>query len=831
MKCEINKYFLAFAFFIFLPQVVSAEALWTNLPITAAKQLKAAAPVNNPHINSRRIFVNFSKLQLILSNIKQKQLTPKTIELPMPDGSQQFFYLYTSPVMETALAEKYPQINTYKVVSVENPIVSGRLDLTPNGFHAYLNTSDGEVYIDPAPSSGLLEYYSYYKHDYASNTAREFSCGVKPTSQNESPITELQAKSLNRLPQSRGQMITYRIAVATTGEYSQQVANGNTTNTLAEIVTAINRINEIYQRDLGIRLILVAENDKVIFNNASLDPYSNPADLDLILEQNQNALDTVLGSSAYDIGHVFSSYSGGFANLGSACVAGEKARGESGSRFPVSDPFYIDMVAHEIGHQLGANHSFNGSTDNCTGSRNSATAFEPGSGSTIMSYAGICGAEDLATHSDASFHAGSIEEIYNFTRFGSGNTCAVFSSKQQAPVVNAGSDYTIPAGTAFTLKGSADDPELDTMSYQWDQMDACLATTASTFGTDQGNNAPLFRSYKPATTAERTFPKLNSILNNYSDSSEVIPSKNRTFNFRLTARDGNGGVADDDIQIIVDANSGPFEILQPNTHLILNSGQAQLIQWNTACTQRFPVSCANVDIQLSTDGGKSFSSIINGRTVNDGSEQVDLPNINSSTARIKIACTNNIFFDISKVDFEISNSSGSQLTRSLINDSESCGTANVIKNKNDSEPNNSAQQAQRITIPTTIKGNVNNLQDSNDYFLFIANDIDHTLTLGDYGNNDLDLTLYDASGEKIIQNSNNPASTSESLSLELEVDKIYYLAVKAFETEGKDVNYTLNLQQEDSTAMGASSACCLLLFIVMQLHRVKIANNSLRRKP
>jgi hypothetical protein len=516
----MNKYLIALALLVLLPQPLLAESLWSDVSDAdespaAASAVSISTVQPDPHINSRRVSVSYDQLRAALANAdtlpagrSAKSPAQVQLDLPMPDGGLLTFNVYESSVMAAELAAKYPQIKTYKAIAASDAGIRGVLNIGPNGFRGYLFTPDGEVFIDPVPDSDQ-QYYSYYKRDYASIAPRQFSCGVT-TDAADSPVAEFVSQSLTTLARTSNTLITYRIAVAATGEYSQKVGNGDVAKILDEIAKVISRINEIYIRDLAIKLNLVVNNDKIIYIDAGNDPYSDPTDPSTLLNDNQATLDSVIGKTNYDIGHVFNTQGGGLAGLGVACRDGNKARGESGLTDPVGDPYYIDIVAHEIGHQLGANHSFNGTTDNCANNRHAATAFEPGSGSTIMAYAGICGAENIAANSDATFHAGSIVEIINFTRNGTDNNCAGSITTQQAPIADAAqnnctnpTNCIIPGGTAFALTGSATDPESDTMTYQWDQMDAGSATTATTYGTDIGSNA-LFRSFEPLATPDRT---------------------------------------------------------------------------------------------------------------------------------------------------------------------------------------------------------------------------------------------------------------------------------------------------------------------------------------
>lgn len=658
----------------------SSDGVWSDLPdgVFAARAEQQIAPQKY-----RALVLNPAALEAQLATAPQEgsaaRGTGTVLTLPLPDGAWGRFQIVESPIMAPELAAQFPEIKTYAGQGLDDPTATIRLDWTPAGFHAIILSGGDTVYIDPLFRGNVTNYASYFKGDFGPAT-KQFveNEPLDPNGVWANQLTAIRASGAALMP-SGTQLRTYRLAMAATGEYTQ-FHGGTVAKALAAITTTMNRINAVYEREVAVRMVLIANNNLIIYTNGSTDPYSN-SDGGAMLAQNINNLNSVIGSANYDVGHVFSTGGGGVAYLGVICNNNYKGGGVTGSSAPVGDPFDIDYVAHEIGHQFGANHTFNGNAGACSGgNRNASTAYEPGSGSTIMAYAGICGAQDLQPNSNDYFHGASYDEIMAHITQGSGNSCGtVTNTGNTPPTTNAGASYTIPKQTPFTLTGSGSDANGDNLTYNWEQFDLGAAGAPN-----NNTNPPFFRSFSSSTSPARTFPKWSDILNNTTTIGEILPNVTRTMNFRLTVRDnrsGGGGVNFASTTVNVTTAAGPFQVTAPNTAVSWPAGETRTVTWNVANTTAAPVSCPNVKILLSTNGGSSYPITLLAGTANDGSANVTVPNNPTTTARIQVMCANNIFFDISDVNFTIT-SAVAPATITIALDSQPDNVRNVIYTTN-----------------------------------------------------------------------------------------------------------------------------------------------------
>lgn len=634
------RFLLFVTLFAFASTVFSQDNLWRE---NSDNQYASLVGYQIPTTASTSFYFDIEAFKEIVSK------NPSEILLALPVGENEFvdFSLTINTTMSEGLMESFPAIRAFDGIARDQSGRTAKVDVGPNYFRAMILTPGGmDLFIDPAVFTNDLQtaYILYGRNDIIAT--KDWECGVE--GQNDDKLLEVDF-SVEKGIQSC-ELRTYRIAIAATGEYT--IFHGGTVaNALAAQVTTMNRVNGLYERDLAITMTIVPNNELIIFTDPETDPYTNGSPGNMIAE-NTGVINDAIGNSNYDIGHVFGTNSGGLASLNSVCHS-NKARGVTGSGAPIGDPFDIDYVAHEVGHQFGADHTFNNS---CSGNRNNATAMEPGSGSTILAYAGIC-PPNVQNNSDGLFHAISLQQIGLAVSHYS-HTCATKTPLiNLAPVITSTTgDIHVPASTPFTLSATATDLDGDVLTYTFDQMNREISTQQPVATSAKGPN---FRVMLPSTENYRNFPSITNIITS-SYNWERLASVSRTFKFRATVRDNSpgGGCTDyQDITVSVDENAGPLAVLYPSAYGIVWTGLTQrTITWDVANTNSAPVSCENVEILLSTDWGVTFETFI-ASTPNTGSLEITVPNIQVERAMIMVRAENGTFFDISDYTFKINMSS------------------------------------------------------------------------------------------------------------------------------------------------------------------------------
>jgi hypothetical protein len=592
------------------------------------------------------------------------------ITLPLPNGNFERFRVVESPIIMEPLASQFPDMKTFSIKGIDDAFANGKVDWNEFGFHGMVRSPNGDFFIDPYCVNNTADYIVYYISDFVKNPSERLpEAGLENQTSEESkkpiPNGTSGAGKFNAMPPALcvGQQLkTYRLAVACTGEYAVAATGTSSptiSQTLAKIVTSVNRVDGVYETDVAIRLVLVPTETMVVFTNANTDPFTGNNNAGTLINESHTVITNTIGSANFDIGHTFSTGGGGLAFLGCVCNNSSKGRGITGSPNPVGDPYDIDYVAHEMGHQFAGNHTFNATTSSCNGNINNPTAVEPGSGITIMAYAGICGANDLALHSIAYFHAISYDEMVNFAHSGSGNSCAVTSTTgNNPPVVTTSGTAIVPFGTPFFLSGNGIDPDGDSLTFSWEETDA------GSGGNWNSGSKPYFMSYNPSSNRTRYFPKQSVIMSgNYTGTKgEYLPSTPQVLHFRLTARDnkmGGGGVCYSNVTVTLD-NTGPFAVTYPSAAAIFwLTGSQQTVTWDVNGTDFIPINCDSVKISISYNSGSTYSVLV-ASTPNDGSELITVPTVsaNISTCKIKIEAKGKLFYDVSNNNFTITTDVG-----------------------------------------------------------------------------------------------------------------------------------------------------------------------------
>ena len=587
------------------------------------------------------------------------------IDLPLPDGGYGKFLIMESPLMPKSLAQRYPSIKTYIIQGIDDPTATGRIEMSDQGFHATILSQKESFLIDPYLRNNPNGNLSYYIKDAGSLAGLEkWKCGTVA----QKSSSNLRARGSVLSARWGEELKVYRLAVACTAEYSSLISGtspGNKSITLANIVSSVGRVTAIFERDLAVRFILVDLEESLIYLDPITDPYTGDGSNSTLATENQANIDAMIGSSNYEFGHLYATD----LDLNGESVGGIGILGKNSLKAKIVTrlgsqnnfwPFDF-VVAHEMGHGCGANHVFS-NRDEGTGAQ-----VEPGSGSTIMSYAGIQNA-NLQGDNDEYFNSKSLEQMVSYISQTSGPYQTV-QNGNIAPVLTPLTSYRIPSQTPFKLSASATDSNGDSMTFCWEEQDDGGVGKNPTTNPRDNGLSPLFRSFTPLSDSDRIFPRLTYILNNNNippagtgvapnyASGEFLPQTTRTLKFRVTVRDnasGGGGVAYADTTVSSLASAGPFAITSFNTADRFVIGSSRTITWSVGNTGAgTTVNCANVKITLSLDGGQTFPLVIAASTPNTGSYSFVVPDNATTQGRIKVEAVGNIFFDINNANFTV----------------------------------------------------------------------------------------------------------------------------------------------------------------------------------
>ncbi|WP_268848180.1 reprolysin-like metallopeptidase [Flavobacterium aestivum] len=602
--------------------------------------------------------LNETEFKQKLTTLHSKTSADKGISVAIPngDGKIEQFVVVESSNFAPELQAQYPEIRAYSGTGITDPKASIFFSVSPKGIQTMVLRGDsGSEFIESSADDKSL--YVVLTSKNRSKAALPLNCKTVDVALNKDLV-----KKTSQIKSNNGVFKTMRLALSCTGEYAAYFG-GTVADALAGMNATMTRVNGVFNKDLALKLEIIANNNLIVYTNATTDPYSDATDgangawnLEL-----QSTLTSVIGNGGYDIGHLFGASGGGgdAGCIGCVCVNPSPSdQYGKGSAFtspsnnePERDSFDIDYVAHEMGHQLGANHTFSYDVEG------TGVSVEPGSGSTIMGYAGISDGYDVQNQSDDYFSYASILQIQSNLV----TKCAVNTIlSNQTPVANAGIDYIIPKSTAFVLNGVASDPNGNALTYCWEQNDSAAASEDKENSLAKATklNGPNFRSFLPSNSTSRYFPALSRVVAGQLTSSwESVSSIARDLNFVFTVRDnaalGFGQTNSDGMVVSVDENKGPFVVTSQNAvDVSWTKGSTQMITWSVNGTSSL-FGSANVNIKLSTDGGLTFPTVLASNTPNDGSEAITVPAVASKNCRILVEPTGNIFYAVNSVPFAI----------------------------------------------------------------------------------------------------------------------------------------------------------------------------------
>lgn len=580
------------------------------------------------------------------SEIQENGKNGQLIAFPLSNGTTDLFYVFQYDMMEEELAKKFTEIRTFIGISRSNSGHKIRIDYTSQGVRAVIRDEEGMTYIDHFQRNDKAHRIVYKRSAFITDKKLNCELGNEKLSYGENK----ESSTVKLLGEC--ELKTYRYAQTTTGEYSNfhgATSSADAALVLSAVTTTINRVNEVYEQDLTVRFVLIGNTTDLFYYDETSDPFNGSSASNMI-NANQTNTDNVIGSANYDIGHIFSTGGSGLAGLGVVCSNGNKARGVTGIGTPAGDPFDIDYVAHEIGHQCGGNHTQNNSCNR------SGTSVEVGSGFTIMGYAGIC-SPNVINNSIAMFNTANIIEMTNYLNSTACHNTVTTSNN--APIAQDIEDKIIPPSTPFVLDVEVTDPDGNTIYHAWEQQDAEVATMPPV---PSNTGGPTFRSYLPTTDSKRYYPPISDYAQGISDQWEVLPGVTRDLNFLYTARDMDfttGCIDTASLKLSIDGNSDPFNVTSQSSSETYVEYENVTITWDEASTNVAPINAQFVDILYSRDGGLTYLDTIVKQTLNDGSREVVIPGGLENDARFMVKAFDNYFFDINDVDVNVTNAGAS----------------------------------------------------------------------------------------------------------------------------------------------------------------------------
>ncbi len=655
----MKKNLLLVVFIFSVSLCFSQNSTWKRLDknrTVSAEKIRQTAYSENQQL------VQFNTVQFkqTLANVAQRGSDQAGVEIQLPNikGELERFLVWESSNFEPALQAQFPEIRAYVGKGITDPSAILNFSVDPKGIKTMIFRADsGTEFIEPYTKDRSV----YVVFDSATRYRGQlpFACSTEDFSVGQ----QLSSRLPNETQANNQVYKTMRLALSCTAEYT--IYHGGTVNdALAGMNATMTRCNGVFEKDLAIKLLIIANNANIVFTNPATDPYATvtggnaPAAWNSQLQTTLNNVAYIGGAANYDIGHLFGASGGGGSAgcIGCVCVDATKGSGITSpvDAIPEGDNFDIDYVAHEMGHQMGATHTF--AYGGLSGTEDNSTNVEPGSGSTVMAYAGIGGGgTDMQAHSDDYFCYKSIAQIQANMNT---KTCPVSTSlivtNPRPTVAVQGGSFLIPISTAFKLTGTGTGTAGEVLTYCWEENDdATVNNPAASIPSPTKTDGPNFRSRPPSLSPVRYMPQFSDVLaGNLTPTWETTSSVSRTLAFTFTVRDNvlGGGQTNSAATTVNVVNTGAaFAITYPSVdNTSWDTGSTATVTWNVAGTTANGINTANVNILLSTDGGATFPIVLAANTANDGSESITVPSTPSANSRILIEAVGNIFYAVSK---------------------------------------------------------------------------------------------------------------------------------------------------------------------------------------
>lgn len=688
---KLRLLFLTAILFFGQALLAQKKSAWTKLDSDNVSQYaRARQNINTEGEQYFSLDATAFKQALVTAKDKFSNQSGVMVQIPNMNGEVETFEVWENSNFDSDLQARFPEIRAYVGKGISDRNATINFSVSPQGVQTMVfRNGQGMEFIEAYDRAA--NSYVLFNSSNRNKGKLPFNCSTK----DREVLTDVQSRLNLSMQSSNRKYNVMKLAISCTAEYSNYFGATSSAN-VALVVAAFNntmtRVNGVLEKDVATHLNIINETTNVIYYDAASDPYDdadigtgNSASNGYFPSWNgqlMNALHDTLTDAPFDIGHLFGQ-SGGGGNAGCiGCICSNDMSVDTdgapqnykGSGFtspydgiPQGDSYDIDYVVHEMGHQLGATHSFTFSYEGTT------SQVEPGSGSTIMGYAGVTGTYDVQAHSDALFAFKNIAQIQSNVN---SKTCPVKTTMTDlVPVVSAGADYIIPKGTPFVLTGTATDGDGDAMTYVWEQNDLGSNATTGNSSKVSATKAvgPNFRTFAPVTTPVRYFPQMSKILLAQLATAanwEALYSgtANRDLNFAFTARDnhaGGGQTATDAAKVTVDISKGPFAVTsQSAAGTSYAGGSTQTVTWNVLSSDAL-AGGSTVDIILSTNvngNGTTWDTVLASGVPNNGSASIVIPNIptQSTTCRIMVKASGNIFFAINSRNFTIQASLGTE---------------------------------------------------------------------------------------------------------------------------------------------------------------------------